>query len=152
MRRVWNVHPNAKLTICGHAMPADWLRRWVDHRLSFTGYIQNLVDMHAASSIFVAPLQSGGGSKLKVLEAMAAALPVVGTAESVSGLAVRENVHFIGAESDEQFVAGIVAALADPGAATRIGAEARKYVTKNHDWIVAADALEKVWFATANHR
>ncbi len=145
MPLVWRLCPTAVLSVCGHAMPEVWRHRWRDKRLSFRGYVGNLLKVFEGSSVFVAPLRAGGGSKLKVLEAMASGIPVVGTAESVSGLSVRDRVHFLAAESDIQIANAVIQVLSRPEWGIQIGTEGRKYVTQHHDWTVAADALESAY-------
>ena len=145
MPLLWQTNPHVQLVICGHAMPATWRRRWTDSRILFEGFVKSLPQLHASSSVFVAPLRSGGGSKLKVLEAMASALPVVGTRESVSGLAVRDQMHFLAGENDQEIATALGTALSNPELASLLGTEARQYIARHHDWAVAADALEQVY-------
>jgi glycosyltransferase involved in cell wall biosynthesis len=142
MPKLWRFHPNARLLVCGNAMPAEWRARWTDPKLEFAGYVKDLPSVHAASSLFIAPLTHGGGSKLKVLEAMSSALPVVGTAESMSGLEIENGRHCLIAESDEDLAHGAARILSGPGTAAQIGENGRSYVTRHHDWAIAADALE----------
>lgn len=142
---VWRSFPDATLFICGHAMPCKWRSRWPDGRLNFAGYVEKLPLIHAASSLFVAPLRHGGGSKLKVLEAMASALPVIGTSESVSGLGVRADEQYFLAESDDDLARAIITALSNPAKASEIGGRGRQYVVEHHDWAVGANALEDTY-------
>jgi len=95
--------------------------------------------------MFVAPLRFGGGSKLKVMEAMASSLPVVATPEAVSGLDLEEGEGYVGGSNAEQIAAGMVRCLREPQWAGAVGVRGRCYVARHHDWAAAAAQLERVW-------
>lgn len=147
MPLIWRRAPETRLSVCGHAMPAGWRARWTDARIAFEGYVHDLSHAYSQSSVFLAPLRAGGGSKLKVIEAMAAGLPVVGTAQAVSGLGVTAGQHFLHGEDAAQLATAAVTALRDIPEADAIGARAREYAARHHDWKVAAQALEATFLA-----
>jgi glycosyltransferase involved in cell wall biosynthesis len=68
---------------------------------------EQLDPLYARSDIVLVPLRSGGGTKLKTLEAMARRRPVISTAEGVRGLPARPGEHYLAAETTAQFVAAI---------------------------------------------
>ena len=142
---VWASAPELEVTIAGHAMPQAWAGQWGSDRLRFAGFVPSVTAAHAACSMFLAPLRMGGGSKLKVLEAMASGLPVVGTAQAMSGLDVTDGESFVGGESAEAFARGIVMLARDPATARRIGEAGRDYVAAHHSWQAAAAELEQVF-------
>ena len=144
--RLWQLQPRARLVVGGNAMPTRWRQLWTDPRIQFRGYVPDLAQAHANSSVFVAPLRAGGGSKLKVLEAMASSLPVVGTLESVSGLRVQPGVHYLAGEHEDLIATSLSFALSNSDRARQIGSKARQYVVSNHDWKAGADALEEVYY------
>lgn len=145
MPLLWQRCPDVRFVIAGFAMPASWPERWSDPRLEWHGFVPDLRDLQRSASIFFAPLRQGGGSKLKVLEAMAAALPVVTTEQGVSGLAVREGIHYRGAESSQALASALEALLHAPGDAEAVGKAGRQYVVAEHDWSIAARQLEQVY-------
>lgn len=142
---VWAHRPSVKLQICGYAMPTTWRHIWPDARIEFVGYVSSVAEAHAGSSIFVAPIDAGGGSKLKVIEAMASGLPVVATAQAMSGMTVQDHVHFRAAESSQEIADAVVELLLSPNRAVELGAAGRRHAVANHDWSVAADVLERVY-------
>ena len=85
MPRLWRRLPQARLAVCGHAMPESWARRWPDARLEWQGFVPALPPQQRRAAAFIAPLREGGGSKLKVLEALAAGLPLLSTPQGASG-------------------------------------------------------------------
>lgn len=145
MPRVWKRLPQARLSLCGHAMPATWRKRWPDPRIEWLGYVEQLAAVQARASAFVAPLRDGGGSKLKVIEAMAAGLPLASTAQGVSGLDVRDGVHFRQGDDAESLAAALAGLLQSPTEALRLGEAGRNYVREQHDWNISAAQLEAVY-------
>ena len=97
--RLWLQCPNARLAVVGYGLPEHWRERWPDERIEWLGFVPDLCALQRRCAGFVAPLRHGGGSKLKVLEAMAAGLPLVSTAQGVSGLAVQPQVHYLAGET-----------------------------------------------------
>jgi polysaccharide biosynthesis protein PslH len=97
----------------------------------------------ASASLLAVPLDSGGGTRLKILEAFAAGLPVVSTRIGCEGLDVENQRHLLVA-SREQFVPAISSLLGDEARATRLSIEARSLASRQYDWKLigerAADA------------
>lgn len=145
MPRVWAQLPQLTLALCGHGLPPAWPRRWQDARIDWVGFVEDLQVEQARASAFVAPLRDGGGSKLKVIEAMAAGLPLVATAQAVSGLAVADGVHCLLADDAARLAAAIVRLSCDRILAGQLGEAGRAYVRAAHDWSHSTDQLEAVY-------
>ncbi|MGV8864627.1 MAG: glycosyltransferase family 4 protein [Pseudomonas sp.] len=142
---LWQLDPEVRFAICGYALPQAWRQRWPDPRIEFQGFVPDLRTLQGTAAMFFAPLRQGGGSKLKVLEAMAAGLPVVTTAQGSSGLRVVNGEHFLGSEDPEQLAQIIAQALAQPECLEHLGEAGRAYVKAEHDWAVVAVQLEGVY-------
>ena len=147
----WRIEPGLKLAVYGHAMPEGWRARWPDPRIEFGGYAKSLPAVHGSAAMFVAPLRFGGGSKLKVMEAMASSLPVVATPEAVSGLGLAEGEGYAGGRTAEQIAAAMVRCLREPHWAAALGVRARAFIASHHDWATAAAQLERVWQRVLHH-
>lgn len=145
MPRLWRLLPQARLIVCGHALPAAWRERWPEARVDWRGYVDHLPTVQAQASVFVAPLRFGGGSKLKVLEAMAAGLPLVSTREGLSGLQAQDGVHALVADTAEAQAHALAAVLTDPVRANALGEAARRRVSEGFDWEASARQLEAVY-------
>ena len=100
----------ARMSVCGYALPAEWAQRWSDPRIEWQGFVPDLLQLQSSSSVFLAALRHGGSSKLKVLEALAAGLPLASTAQGVSGLELRDGED-LGGESAEQLANAVVRLL-----------------------------------------
>ncbi|WNW09609.1 glycosyltransferase family 4 protein [Pseudomonas sp. DTU_2021_1001937_2_SI_NGA_ILE_001] len=145
MPKVWAAKPQVRLTIAGYAMPESWRERWPDPRIEWLGYVPDLRALQRRSTMFFAPLRQGGGSKLKILEAMAAGLPVVTTAQGVSGLAVEHEVHYLGSEDAAELARLITDHIDAPLRLAELGEAARAYARTRHDWAVSAAQLEATY-------
>ena len=101
-------------------------------------------------AVMVVPLRIGGGSRLKILESLAAGLPVVSTAVGAEGLDLLPGVHFHQRETAEELAEAIVATLANPVAAQAMSERGRARVQAQYDWSLLADKLDNVWLECAS--
>jgi len=143
--QLWALNPHVRFAVCGFGVPDRWRQRWTDPRIEWQGFVPDLRDLQRQAAVFFAPLRQGGGSKLKVLEAMAAGLPVVTTGQGSSGLKVINGEHYLGSEHPQELAQLLNTALSDPALLQRIGEAGRAYVRAEHDWAVAAAQLEQVY-------
>jgi polysaccharide biosynthesis protein PslH len=142
---LWQRCPDARFAVAGYALPQDWASRWPDPRIEWVGFVPQLTELQARSALFFAPLRHGGGSKLKVLEALAAGLPLVSTAQGVSGLPLVDQQDYCAGETPEALAAALAQLLEDPRLAQLLAAKGRDYVRDHHDWQIAAAQLERVY-------
>jgi glycosyltransferase involved in cell wall biosynthesis len=110
-----------------------------DPRVEVTGAVPDVVPHLAAASAVPVPLREGGGTRFKVLEAMAAGVPVVSSAKGVEGLEVTPGEHFLPAETATEMVDALVAVCTDPGLRVRLAERGRALVAERYDQD-AADA------------
>ncbi|XVO89241.1 glycosyltransferase family 4 protein [Pseudomonas palleroniana] len=143
--KVWEQCPDARMSVCGFGMPGSWRERWQDPRIEWQGFVPNLLALQSSCSVFLAPLRHGGGSKLKVLEALAAGLPLASTEQGVSGLDLVEGVDYLGGQTASGLADSVVRLLQYPAAALPMGEAGRAYARRAHDWSVAASQLEQVY-------
>ena len=142
---VWRTHPKARFAVAGYALPGDWPERWSDSRIEWHGFVEDLSVLQNQCSLFFAPLRQGGGSKLKVLETLAAGLPLVTTAQGASGLALKDGQHARICETAQNLAQALGQVLDDDSAAQQLAQAGRDYVQRHHDWSAAADQLQQVY-------
>ena len=123
--------PNVGLTITGNnaGMPLPYSRN-----VELTGLAPDIRPIVASSWISLAPLQSGGGTRLKILEAMALGTPVVATSKGAEGLQVVSGEHLLIADSPEEFAAACLRLLGDAELRARLSRNALDLVRRNYDW------------------
>jgi glycosyltransferase involved in cell wall biosynthesis len=94
-------------------------------------------------------MRDGGGTRLKVIDALAMAKPVVATALAVEGLGLEEGRHFLRAESVEDFVRQVGRLEDDPQLRRRLAREARALAERCFDWEVVGRRLEQAYLDAA---
>ncbi|MFK3772556.1 glycosyltransferase family 4 protein [Pseudomonas sp. NPDC089406] len=142
--QVWQSNPAVRLAIAGHALPASWKLHWNDPRIEWVGYRPDLRELQRRSALFFAPLRYAGGSKVKILEAMAAGLPVITTSKGVSGLAANRGEHYLASDDSGQLALLLTQLLNQPARMAQLGEAGRAFARQRHDWSVAAQQLENV--------
>lgn len=128
--------PAAQLTIAGRT-PHNSLRRVFSQpqHMRAATLIADPIDLapiYATASVAIMPLREGGGTRIKVLEALALGLPIIATAKAVEGLMLTDGREYLNAETDAQFVAAILRLYNQPELARTIAAAGRAFVRQHH--------------------
>ncbi|MBI5103599.1 MAG: glycosyltransferase, partial [Solirubrobacterales bacterium] len=139
---------DARLRIVGPG-PLDAARETAAGRegVELVGLVDDLRAELCAASVVVVPVWTGGGTRIKVLEAMAAARPVVGTAVGVERLGFEAGVHGLVDDTPAGLADAVAALLEDPARGRRLGEAARAHV-RPRCWSAAtapAEALYRGW-------
>jgi glycosyltransferase involved in cell wall biosynthesis len=114
------------------------------------GYVADAVPFWTQSSALAVPLLSGGGVRVKILEAMAMGVPVISTALGCEGLDVQDGVHLLVADSPEAFAQACARVLQDSDLARRLAANARQLILERYDAKVALHTLDTVYERAGN--
>lgn len=105
------------------------------------GFVDSLSDeLHDADAVVV-PLRTGGGTRLKILEAMAASCPIVSTTIGAEGIAARDGVELLLRDDADAFVDAVVSLVRDPALGRRLGAAARTRIQERYSWDGIGGAL-----------
>jgi glycosyltransferase involved in cell wall biosynthesis len=97
----------------------------------------------------VVPLQVGGGSRLKILEALATGLPVVSTSVGAEGLRLQAGRDLVVGDTPEELARSLLDSMRDPELAKSQADRGRRIVLQEYDWDVLADRLEQAWVSCA---
>lgn len=130
----------ATVTLVGRDPPPA-LRARAGGDVVVTGEVTEVLPYLHEARALVVPLRTGGGTRLKVLEAMAAGLPVVSTSFGVSGLDVTPDRDFLHAESAPALARQAIRVIQDEALETRVAENARRLVERCYDWAAAARSL-----------
>jgi glycosyltransferase involved in cell wall biosynthesis len=133
--------PQARLTITGRC-PLEGVMGVSDHpHVTLTGFLPDLRPTLTASQVAVVSLRSGGGTRLKIIEAFAAHLPVVSTTVGAAGLGVESGTHLFLADTPADFAEATIRLLCNPTLAARIAANARQLAAEHFNWRAIGKSL-----------
>jgi glycosyltransferase involved in cell wall biosynthesis len=142
--------PAARALVVG-AEPPPALARMAGPRVEITGYVPDVRPYLRRAQVYVVPLHIGGGTRVKVLQAMAAAVPVVSTTLGCEGLDVEDGRHVLLADDAETFAEAVVRLLGDARLREALARRAREHV-RRYDWGAVGDLLNDVFSAAARMR
>lgn len=136
--RVQESLKNAALLLVGRD-PTPWMTALAATHsdVLVTGSVPDVRPYLAAARVAAVPLTTGGGTRLKILEAFAAGLPVVSTAKGVEGIDAIDGVHLHVRELEAGFDEAVAALLSDPGEATAMTQRALALVDERYSWRAA---------------
>ena len=104
------------------------------NNVTLTGFVDDIRSWIAASCVSLAPLFMGGGTRLKILEAMALRTPVVATSKGAEGLDVEHGKHLLLADTPQAFADAIVSLLQNPDLYQSIAYHGHQLIAQKYDW------------------
>jgi len=142
--------PAAKLLLVGRN-PPDWLAERVRTcpGVELHGSVPDVRPFMARAGVLAVPLRIGGGSRLKILEALASGLPVVSTRIGAEGLELTANRHLDVVGDCDGMAASLLAAIREPDRMRSMTTDGRSAVLARYDWDALAQRLDAVWLAAA---
>lgn len=137
--------PGLRAAIIGRDPPDQVREATRDGQLRAPGFVNDIRPTVDRALAYVCPIREGGGTRLKVLDALAMAKPLVATAFAVEGLGLEEGTHYLRAETPDEYVVQITR-LADEPVLRRALAEAgRDLVERRYAWSVVGENLERAY-------
>jgi polysaccharide biosynthesis protein PslH len=122
-----------------------------DPRIVVTGYVDDIRPLVRKAAVYVVPLRVGGGTRLKVLDAMASGKAIVSTAIGCEGIDVVPGQHLLVADAPDDFARTTIALLNDPAHRQQLGAAARTRVQERYAWPVVGSHLMDAYAAAIAH-
>ena len=141
-------YPNALLRIVGRDMPQTIIQKAKSLGAEALTDVPDIEKEYQQADFLIAPHGIAGGTKFKMLEAMASGTVIVTTPEGVSGIAVKRDVHYLEAVLPEDYKMAIERAWSHKPLRDRMAKDAREFVEKNYSWKHIAETLETVWKQT----
>jgi polysaccharide biosynthesis protein PslH len=138
--------PSARLSLVGRKPPA-----WLTERVRTCPGVELHADVPDVrpflrqAGMMVVPLRIGGGSRLKIIEALACECPVVSTRIGAEGLHLTPGQHFVEVESAQQIAAALVDHLRSPLAIGDMARRGRGVVAERYAWRILSRKLEAIW-------
>jgi polysaccharide biosynthesis protein PslH len=120
--------------------------------ITVTGTVDDVRPYMARSKVYMVPLRIGGGTRMKIYEAMAMAMPVVSTSIGAEGLPVHDGKDVVLADDAPSFARSIVQLLGDPQRRRALGAAGRRLTTENFSWDVVARRFAEICESVVEQR
>ncbi len=144
--------PEASLLVIGEFAPqalevakARGSSPLAEENIQFTGFVDDVRPHLRDCSMLIAPLRIGGGTRLKILEAMAMGVPVVTTSVGCEGIDAVHGRDMVVADTPKEFAEGVKKVLQNASFREELAVNARSVVERNYDWKRIADTLNDVY-------
>lgn len=135
--------PRTKLWVVGPA--PDSVKRLQSDNIEVTGFVDAVEPYIDAATAVIVPLRLGGGTRLKIVEAMSKAKPIISTAVGAEGIDVVAGQSALLADDPRGFADHVESVLADSSLARRLGAAARKLAEDRYSWPALVATLERFY-------
>jgi len=139
--RIAKARPGARFKIIGGRPPPS-LQVLAGPRVELTGFVPDLRPHLASAAAIVVPLRLGGGTRLKIVEAMAMGKAIISTTLGAEGIEAVDRRDILVADEPAGFADAVSRVLAEPDLAARIGRSARQLAVERYGWSQAARTLE----------
>lgn len=136
-------HPSLHFQIIGRD-PAPAVRALASERIHISGTVQDVRSFYSSAIAAVVPLRSGSGTRLKILESMAAGVPVVSTRLGAEGIDAQDDIHLLLADSGAEIAAAVHRIVSSVETRTRLSQSARALVSQLYDWSAIGKRLCRV--------
>ena len=116
-----------------------------DPTVVVTGQVRDVRPYISAAAVYIIPLRMGGGTRLKVLEAMAMGKAIVSTSLGCEGFDLSSGQELVVADAPVEFASAVLSLLRDPACRQQLGEAARKLAISRYDWQMIIPKLEQVY-------
>lgn len=134
--------PGASLTVVGRNPTVRLRTRASEAGVHVTGTVDDVRPYIAKAAVYVVPLRIGGGTRLKIFEALAMGKAVVSTAVGAEGLPIIHGEHILQVDEPDQFAHAVLSLMKDTGRRRAVGAAGRHLVETRYSWSQVARQFE----------
>ena len=145
--------PNVKLMIVGRN-PSPKLKKLMKEysNVELTGWVDDTRPYVHESAVFIVPIRIGGGTRMKIYEAMAMEKAIVSTRIGAEGLPLENKKHIYLADTPDEFSSAVLTLLKNEKERVKIGKQARQYVYDNFRWEKVAEVFTQICEETISKR
>lgn len=137
--------PDVRFVVVGHRPPPAVQQLAARGEITMAGSVADVVPFYQQAKVCVVPLRAGGGTRLKILEAMALGRPVVSTTVGSEGLEVKDGEHLMIADAPADFAHRVIQLLRDDELRHRLCQNGRRLVEGRYDWSAISEQLLQVY-------
>jgi glycosyltransferase involved in cell wall biosynthesis len=140
------VKPEVGFDIIGAKPPQEILYLGeVDPLINVTGYVEDTTPYQEKTGVLIVPVRAGGGMRVKILNALSQALPMVTTTIGCEGIAVEHGKHLLIADTPQEFAEAVIRLLDDRDAGQRLAQNGRLLIQEQYDYRKVCAALEPAY-------
>jgi glycosyltransferase involved in cell wall biosynthesis len=143
--RVAAAVPSSVLTLIGEAPPRELCRQGSNSRVEVTGHISDLEQYLSETAVFVVPIRSGAGMRVKILDAWCWGLPVVSTSVGAEGIKTVAGENLLIADDEKSLVDSVVRVMRERHLARRLSENGRATVEKWYDWRKVYNGWDQIY-------
>jgi glycosyltransferase involved in cell wall biosynthesis len=156
LREIWPRvrarRPDAELDLVGHAPRSLLPAGWDGDGVRFHGHVPDIRPWVARARVFVVPIRVGGGTRLKILDAMALGKAIVTTRVGCEGIEARGEEDLVLADTPDELAGAVLRLLEDAPLRARLGANARALAERRYDWEIVGERFIGIFRAVAAGR
>ncbi len=148
---ITNSNPNVSWTIVGASPPEQILElEQQDPRVKVTGFVDDVRPYLEEAEVYLCPMRDGGGTRLKILDALSMGKAIVATTMAIEGINVTHNKNVLLADTPEDFAKQVARVINDHSLREELSQAAREYVIKHFSWDVIGLKLGKIYKSLTN--
>jgi glycosyltransferase involved in cell wall biosynthesis len=146
--------PRTTFTIVGKRPPEDFYQLAEDNPgvITVAGYLPDLTSCLEKTAVLVVPVRSGGGMRVRILEALARGVPVVTTTTGAEGIQVRPGEDILIADTPVDFARAVIDLLKSPQLQQKLAQNGRSLAVARYDWQAVLPVLDEVYMTLAGIR
>jgi len=138
--------PNVKVTFVGSSPPERLLETSKKNpKIKVSGFVEDIRPYVEEAVVYIAPIRSGSGTKLKVLNALSLSKAIVSTSVGAEGIDVTPNENILIADNPQDFAQKTIYLLRNSGIAEKMGKMGRKLIEKKYDWEIICRKMNRVY-------
>jgi glycosyltransferase involved in cell wall biosynthesis len=127
-------HPDLHFHIAGEGLPESFKKTHASPMVHFLGFVDDLTKLRSKATVFVAPLLSGSGMKLKILEGLAAGLPTVTTRYGAEGIDMIHRKHYLHADTALETITSATNLFQNPDLRGHLSENGRTLIQEEYSW------------------
>lgn len=135
---VWPVliskYPTIHFDIAGIGLSEKFKNKYSSPNVHYLGFVDDLEPLRQSATLFIAPLFSGSGMKLKIIEGLASGLPIVTTHIGAEGIEIQHDVHYREANTKQEFLEEISELLGNKSLREKLGENAKRIAKQKYSW------------------
>ncbi|MBE0673006.1 MAG: glycosyltransferase [Anaerolineales bacterium] len=148
--KVWPLikkkHPDMRFTIIGNNPPVKLMEiAGNDKNIELLGYVDDVRPYFANAMISVCPIKDGGGTRIKILDALSMGMPIVSTSIGCEGIDVTPGADVFIADTPEEFADKVDHIVSDTCKRQSMGKNARKTAEENYSWKAIGAKLDRLY-------